>query len=45
MQGTVIEQFASLDSVITDKDVVIREGRALSGYTSYPIYVAKGKIV
>lgn len=45
MQGTVIEQFASLESVITDKDVVIREGRFLSGYTSYPIYVAKGKIV
>ncbi len=45
MQDTVVEDGVTLDYVVTDKDVVIKEGRTLVGYESYPITISKGSIV
>ena len=41
MQGTVIEDNAELGYVIADKDVLIRDGRKLGGYLTYPLYLPK----
>ena len=45
MQDTKIGENASLNYVICDKDVVVKDGRALMGYSSYPIYIAKASVV
>lgn len=44
-QDTFTGSNVSLNYVLTDKDVVIRDGVALSGARSMPIYVAKGKMI
>ncbi len=44
-QDTFTGDSVSLNCVLTDKDVVIRDGVTLSGATSMPIYVAKGKMI
>ena len=36
---------ATLDYTITDKDVIIKDGRHLSGHESYPMVVVKGKVI
>ena len=41
MQGTVVDDNAQLDYVILDKDVLIKDGRRLAGYLTYPLYVPK----
>ncbi|MCI8653561.1 MAG: glucose-1-phosphate adenylyltransferase subunit GlgD [Angelakisella sp.] len=41
MQGCVIDDKAELDYVILDKDVLIKDGRRLAGYLTYPLYVPK----
>ena len=41
MQGAVVDDKAELDYVILDKDVLIKEGRRLAGYLTYPLYVPK----
>lgn len=45
MQDTKIGKNAKLDYVVCDKDVIIKDGRALMGYDSYPIYVAKQSVI
>ena len=45
MQGTRVGANSMLDYVISDKNVQIREGRNLSGYGTYPIYIAKGSSI
>jgi len=45
MQDTSIEDDVNLSYVIIDKDVQIKSGRALSGYKSYPIYIAKRSVI
>jgi len=45
MQGTTIGENSSLDCVITDKNVMIQEGRVLAGFSTYPVYISKGAIV
>ncbi len=45
MQGAIIGERAQLRYTITDKNVVIKEGRALQGCESYPIYIAKNTMV
>lgn len=45
MQGTVIEENVSLEYVVTDKNVVISEGKCMAGTDSFPVYVEKGAIV
>lgn len=42
MQGTYIGDHASLGCVVTDKNVLIRDGRTLSGHETMPFYIAKG---
>ena len=41
MQGTVVHANASLNSVVTDKNVTISNSRNLSGDPTYPIYITK----
>lgn len=42
MQNTYVGADVRLDSVITDKDVVIRDGRRLAGCEKLPYFVGKG---
>lgn len=45
MQDTVVEGNASVEYVITDKDVTITEGKSLTGNDSFQVFVAKGQTV
>lgn len=45
MQDTVVEADASVEYVITDKDVTITEGKSLTGNESFQVFVAKGQTV
>lgn len=45
MQDTKIGIGANLNYVISDKDVVIKDGRALCGYDSFPIYIPSEKVL
>ena len=45
MQDTVTGDHVSLNCVITDKNVVIRDGRILSGHESMPFFIPKGNMV
>ncbi len=45
MQGTVICERSRLGCVIMDKDVVIKDGRSLNGFESFPVFISKGSIV
>lgn len=45
MQDTKIGSGANLNYVISDKDVVIKDGRALCGYDSFPIYIPSEKVL
>ncbi len=40
-QDTYVCQGASLNCVITDKNVIIKDGRALSGHETMPFYIGK----
>ncbi len=44
-QDTQTGENVSLNCVITDKNVVIREGVSLSGHPSKPFYIDKGKMI
>jgi len=41
MQDTVIESKCNISSVITDKNVVISEGKMLTSSSQYPLYIGK----
>lgn len=45
MQDTVIEDNASVEYVITDKNVTISEDKSLTGNDTFQVYVAKGQVV
>ncbi len=45
MQDTKIGANSNLNYVIVDKDVVIKDDRALAGFLSYPVYISKESIV
>lgn len=45
MQDTQVGEGVSLDYVITDKKVSITDGKTVKGENSFPIYIAKGKVV
>jgi glucose-1-phosphate adenylyltransferase len=45
LQDTEIRRDCRLNYVITDKDVVIQNGRSLLGAESYPVSIAKGSLV
>ena len=42
MQDTIIADKCSVESVITDKNVEIGEGKVLTGSSKYPLYIGKG---
>ena len=43
LSGTVVGKNASLDAVVTDKDVIVTEGRHLSGCEELPYFIPKKK--
>ncbi len=45
MQDTKVGSGATLNYVISDKDVVIKDNRALCGYDSFPIYIPSEKVL
>lgn len=45
MQDTVIEDGVRLENVITDKDVTVTMGQEIKGSESFPVYIAKWKVV
>ncbi len=45
MQGSNIGEFATLNYVITDKDVTINNQRILMGYETNPVYIKKSSII
>lgn len=45
MQDTVIGSSVELDCVITDKNVVIRDRRHLSGCETLPYFIGKGRMI
>lgn len=42
MQDAIVGENANLNYVIADKNVVVRSGRTLCGYSSIPFYLQKG---
>ena len=44
-EGTVIESDAELDWVITDREVVVSKYRCMMGYSTYPVYIERSRIV
>ena len=45
MQDTVVEAGAEMEYVVTDKDVTITAGKRLKGADTFPVYVAKYRMV
>ena len=45
MQDSVIGENVSLDCVVTDKNVVIRDRRTLSGCAELPYFISKGRML
>ncbi len=45
MENGIVMENSSLNYVITDKNVLVKENRNLSGYETYPIVVAKRKTI
>lgn len=45
MQGSTVGENVSMNYIITDKNVQIRDKRNLSGAESYPVYLPKGVII
>jgi glucose-1-phosphate adenylyltransferase len=45
MQGATIGENTVLKNMIIDKNVVIKSGRTLQGFDTYPVYVGKNTIV
>lgn len=45
MQNTEIMKGVTLDHVILDKDVIVRENRRLTGHVTYPVVVQKASII
>jgi glucose-1-phosphate adenylyltransferase len=45
MQDTIIEPGADAEYVITDKKVLISEGKELKGTSTFPVFVAKKQVV
>lgn len=45
LQDTIVGAGAELNCVVTDKNVVIRDGRKLSGHETLPFFIHKGQMV
>ena len=44
-QDTQVGENAYLNCVVSDKNVVIRDGRVLSGHESMPFYIDKSRMI
>ena len=44
-QDTFIGENASVGYTVSDKNVVIRDGVTLSGHSTLPLYIEKGRMV
>lgn len=44
-QDTVVGENVFTNCIITDKNVVVRDGRILSGHESLPFFIEKGKMI
>ena len=45
MQNTIIGANASMNCIITDKNVIIKDRRVLSGSENHPFYISKGTVI
>ena len=45
MQGTITGENVSINAIITDKSVVIKDRRVLSGSETHPFYISKNNII
>ena len=45
LQDTVVGANVTMNCVITDKNVIVNEGRTLSGHETLPFFIAKGTVV
>jgi len=45
MQDTITGENVELNAIITDKDVVIRDNRKLSGCETHPFFIKKGSVI
>ena len=45
MQNTVIGQSATLENIVTDKDVIVSDNCLLKGHNNYPLYLRKASKV
>ncbi len=45
MQGSIVGENAQLNCIITDKSVVIKDKRVLSGCETHPFYISKNNII
>lgn len=45
MQDTVVGNDVSLGCVVSDKNVLIKDGRNLSGHSTLPFFIAKGTMI
>ena len=45
MQNTMTGENVTLNCIITDKNVVIRDKRTLSGSENHPFYISKGNMI
>ena len=44
-EGTVIEKDAELEWVITDREVTVSKNRSMMGYSTYPLYIERLRII
>lgn len=45
MQNTITGENVSMNCIITDKNVVVRDGRTLSGCDTHPFFISKGSVI
>ena len=45
MQNTVLGENSTINCIITDKNVVIRDRKTLSGSENHPFYIGKGIMI
>ena len=45
LQGTYLGNNVTFNCVVADKDVVVKDGRNLSGHTTMPFFISKGTVV
>ena len=45
MRDTIISDNANLNCIVSDRNVVVKDGRNLSGCEDLPFYIAKGKMI